>query len=241
MLRDFGSGLPLDEEIHSKPACSHEHNDLRKHEELAGVKIDDITHLNQEQDEMMDQLIKQLLISHLDNKFKFDMGDTTIHSSDIHPPSHCEHEDTIFDANNTHDSHLDFPWIHQSDQENNFPIIEPKPNLTSGNAFLELMNDSSHETLISKPNSLWNHEFLTIPSCVHDSRNPGSSSINIGYKLDQCRFNHGHNTQVNSCKCGSNCKNYHLDLGDESHITDDVMTVDSTFPFDPGGVICMSS
>ena len=130
MLRDFGSELPLDDEIHSKLAFSHEHNDLRKLEELAGVKIDDIPPLTQEQDEMMDQLIKQLPFSHLDNNFKFEMCDPTIHYSDIHPPSPCEHEDTILDANNTHDSHLDFPWIYQSDQENNIPIIEPKPNLT---------------------------------------------------------------------------------------------------------------
>ena len=226
MLRDFGSKLPLDEEIHSTPACSHEHNNLRKPEELAGIKIDDIPPLTQKQDEIMDQLIKQLPISHLDNNFKFDMGDHTIHSSDIHPPSHCEHKDTIID---THDSHLYFPWIYQYDQENNIPMIKSKPNLISGNAYLEPMNDSSHQTLTSTPNSLWNHAFFIIPSYLHDSWNHGSLNINIGYQLDQCRFYHGHNTQVNFCKCGSNCKNYPLDLGDENHITDNVMTVDSTF------------
>ena len=98
MLRDFGSKLPLDEEIHSNPASSHEHNDLRKPEELASVKIDDIPPLTQEQDQMMDQLIKQLPFCHLDNNFKFDMCDPTIHSSDIHPPAPFEHEDTIFDS-----------------------------------------------------------------------------------------------------------------------------------------------
>ena len=38
----------------------------------------------------------------------------------------------------------------------------------------------------------------------------------------------------------SNCKNYHLDVGDENHITDNMMIVDSTFPFDLGGVSYMS-
>ena len=66
MLRDFGSILPLDEEIHSKPAFSHEHNDLRKLEDFVGIKIDDIPPLTQEQDEIMDQHIKQLPFSHLD-------------------------------------------------------------------------------------------------------------------------------------------------------------------------------
>ena len=240
MLRNFGSELTLGEEIHSNPACSHEHNDLRKPEELAGFKIDDIPPLTQEQDQTMDQLIKQLPFCHLDNNFKFDMCDPIIHSSGIHPPSPCEHEDTIFDLNNAHDSHLDFPWIFQSDQENSIPIIEPKPNLTSENAFLEPMNYSSHETLISKPNSLWNHELFIIPSFIHGSWNLGSSSMNIGYQLDQHIFYHGHNTQVNSCKHGSNCKNYHMDLGNKNYITDDVMVFDSTFPFDPGGVSCMS-
>ena len=78
----------------------------------------------------MDQLITELPFSHIDNNFKFDMCDPIIHTSDIHPPFPCEHEDTIVYANNTHESHLDFPWIYQSDQENNIPIIEPKPNLT---------------------------------------------------------------------------------------------------------------
>ena len=161
MLRDFGSKLPLDEEIHSTPACSHEHNNLRKPEELAGIKIDDIPPLTQKQDEIMDQLIKQLPISHLDNNFKFDMSDPTIHSSDIHSPSHFEHEDTII-SNNTHDSHLDFPWLYQSDQEKIIPMIEPKPNLISENIYysLEPMDDSAHQTVISKPNSLWNHAFF---------------------------------------------------------------------------------
>ena len=153
MLEDSEPELLLDH-------LNNEHNDLRKPEELAGVNIDNIPPLTQEQDKMMDQLIKQLSFSHLDNNFKFDMCDPTIHSSDIHPPSPCEHEDTIFDTNNTHDSHLDFPWSNQSDQENNIPIIQPKPNLTWGNTYCSLEPMSElHQTLISKPNSLWNHDF----------------------------------------------------------------------------------
>ena len=73
MLRNFESKLPLNEEIHSTPTCSHEHDDLRKHGELVDVKIDDILPLTQKQDQIMDQLIKQLPFSHLDNNFKFDM------------------------------------------------------------------------------------------------------------------------------------------------------------------------
>ena len=151
-----------------------------------------------------------------DSKPELDKCDHTSHS-DIHFSSPIEHEKINFESYTPisifpHDSNFDYSRINPIDQEHS----------------------------LTHPNFIWDHEFFIIPSYLHDSWNPGSSKINIGYQLDPSNSFHGQIPQMNSYQHESNCKNYHLDLGDECHITDDVMTVDSTFPFDPGGVSCMS-
>ena len=162
---------------------------------------------------MLEDSEPELLLDHLNND-KLDKCDHIFHS-DIHFSSPTEHEKI------------------------NFESYTPIPILPHDSIFSRI-NPIDQEHSLTKPNFLWDHEFFILPSQFHNSWNLKSWSSNIGYKLDQLDYFYCHSPKVIFSKNWLNCNNYHLDLGDKNHIIDDVMTDDSTFPFDPGGVICMS-